>query len=74
MCQKGNYVLREAIIKKTVVYEKIDKPGGRVCRISQNLFFSSSKSGKNGENGPKENKTSQNPYRAGGSAFYELFS
>ena len=47
-------------------FKKIHKPGGRVFLIFSN--------GRNGKKRTNKNKTSQNPYRAGGSAFYDFFS
>ena len=57
-------------LKKREFCEKIHKPGGRVCRISQKLIFFFKKWKINGKINQKQNKTSQNPYRAGWSAFF----
>ena len=68
--------LGEAILlrKKTLFCEKkIHKPGGRVCRISQNLILLFKRQKKWGKQ-TKKKQNSQNSYRGGRSAFYEMFS
>ena len=52
--------------------EKIHKPGGRVCRISQNLIFFF-KEWKKWRQRTKEKKDFTKPLPGGGSAFYEFF-
>ena len=60
--------------KKTLFCEKkIHKPGGRVCRISQNLILLFKRQKKWGKQ-TKKKQNSQNSYRGGRSAFYEMFS
>ena len=55
-CSQGSQRL-----KKTVFYEKVHKPGGRVFLIFSN--------GRNGKKPTNKNKSSQNPYRVGGRVF-----
>ena len=66
--------LREAIaLKKQNFMKKIHKPGGRVCRFSQNLIFSS-KNGKNGKkNGPIKIRLHQTPTGRAGQHFMNFF-
>ena len=61
-CSQGSQRL-----KKTVFYEKVHKRGAG----GSFLFFQMEEMEKKRTN---KNKTSENPYRAGGSAFYDFFS
>ena len=66
--------VRKAILKKKEVFferEKNHKPGGRVCRISQNLFFFFKEWKKWGKLTPKK-RLHKTPTGGGGSAFYNF--
>ena len=61
-------------LKKTVFYEKNSQTGRAGLPDFTKPYFFLRQMEEMKKNRPQKNKTSRNPYRAGGSAFYEFFS
>ena len=67
------FPLGKPSLKKTVFYEKNSQTGRADLPDFKKPYFFLQRVKQMGKSDQKKGKTSQNPYRAGGSAFYEFF-